>query len=624
MNILTRTSNHVSYGTVRRRRTAALAVLALTAMPITAAQAATTAPSPGAPADVRTNSGAIVTRSHWSPSATPDASPAFSPISSPSQYPSGTCTVDLSAFNDFDPVPSVDQCGQHITFTPVEEKRSVPGSWATWGSPPDTESATPDILFSGGATSVTITLSQPVDVAGVEAEPDPFEVHTFQAEFDNSGGGTIGTVTRDIDGNAGATVLAAQAPGTRTLTISSDVDFSFGALRLGQSVSGFSAFKKPNNKYLKGMCLADPSGLGEYAEVTEVDMPGEKCLIHSVSFSKPEGPDGVDNAATLQVLHVPTSWPSWAPPPYTETATPWVLYTQGATSVKMTFGADGQYAGTNCKGGVEVQPSGTQTHKYQGDFRDVAGNLLGSVFVSANGNGGARLLGADTTGDPRIKTITVTDISTTVTPTDFAMAQLHDCAGGGSKGGIKPIKANSKPHGMDNYHATTCSATFEPPYEYDVITSLALTQPNPQCQQHDVSFWQIAGTPQPMKVLRVPSSWPAWGGPGTESTTPWVLSTQGASSVLITYGVPGVLAGSRTIAGAEIQPATGGTHLYMGEFRDYLGNLLGTVYVYATAPTANILAGAASGNTIKTLRITDITGATSSGFALAQLRSSIA
>src|SRR4051794_6762730 len=331
----------------RRRRTALLAVLALAATPVAVAHAATSsiATARSSAPDRQTNSGQPAMRA-----ATPvpvpvrDGLQALKQIMSPAGYPHGTKMVDLTTLSDFTPVTN--QSG--VTFSPTMEKRSVPNSWATWGSPPDTESATPNILYTVGSTSVTLTFADPVDVAGVEVEPNPFEVHNFIAVYQNGSGHDIGSISQSADGNAGARVLAAFAPGTKSVTISSDVDFSIGAIRYGAGDdSDFTTFSKPTTQYLKGMCLADLSGLAEYADVSRVDMPGEKCLVHSVSFSTPEGPNGVADSTTLEVRQVPGSWPSWGPSPYTESPTPRVLYTDGATSVVITFGVPGQWAGVN-------------------------------------------------------------------------------------------------------------------------------------------------------------------------------------------------------------------------------------------------------------------------------------
>jgi hypothetical protein len=121
-------------------------------------------------------------------------------------YMSSTKVVDLSGFSDFTPISKV----KKVKFTPTMEKRSVPGSWATWGSPPFTETATPNILYTAGATSMTITLPKKgKKIIGAEVEPNPFEVHTFTGEYKNKGGKTVCTITVDADGNAGARLLAA-------------------------------------------------------------------------------------------------------------------------------------------------------------------------------------------------------------------------------------------------------------------------------------------------------------------------------------------------------------------------------------------------------------------------------
>jgi len=157
-------------------------------------------------------------------------------------YLANTCDADLSGFADFTPITTLTCPEGHeqqpIQFNPTLEKRSVPGSWATWGSPPDTESATPNILYTGGATSVTITYGDPSQCVGVEVEPNPFEVHTFTAVIAH-GATTLKTITRDADGNAGARLLAACGKKDRdrleatTMTISSDVDFSIAQVRQG-------------------------------------------------------------------------------------------------------------------------------------------------------------------------------------------------------------------------------------------------------------------------------------------------------------------------------------------------------------------------------------------------------
>src|SRR4051794_38882280 len=92
------------------------------------------------------------------------------------KYRKKMCLADLSAISDFTPVSEVvlepgQKCHIHnATLDPAMEKRSVPASWATWGSPPNTESSTPDILYSVGSTTSRVSFFTVNCAAGVEVE----------------------------------------------------------------------------------------------------------------------------------------------------------------------------------------------------------------------------------------------------------------------------------------------------------------------------------------------------------------------------------------------------------------------------------------------------------------------
>ena len=197
---------------------AAVAIAAAVLLPTTAASAA-----PG------TNTGSAVTAGTAVTASAPSA--ACEQIFLPAEYPSGTKLVDLSGLADFTPVSQVGK----VKFSPTLEKRSVPGSWATWGSPPATESATPNILYTVGATVITVTLpgkGARKGVVGMEVEPNPFEVHSFTMTVFKKSGAEICSGSVDADGNAGAVVLAtAKAKKAKTVTISSDVDFAVAQIR---------------------------------------------------------------------------------------------------------------------------------------------------------------------------------------------------------------------------------------------------------------------------------------------------------------------------------------------------------------------------------------------------------
>jgi hypothetical protein len=168
----------------------------------------------------------------------PGAITDFTQIKKPvASYVTNTCVIDLSAIPDFTSVTSVSGCGVTVTFSTPMEKRTVGASWTTWGSPPYTEGATPYILYSAGATSVTLTYSSKSRRIGFEAEPNPFEIHKFVADFRKGSGAAIGSISRKIDGNAGARLLAgvtglAKKQWVKSIDLSSDVDFAIAQLRV--------------------------------------------------------------------------------------------------------------------------------------------------------------------------------------------------------------------------------------------------------------------------------------------------------------------------------------------------------------------------------------------------------
>jgi hypothetical protein len=89
----------------------------------------------------------------------------------------------------------------------------VGGGWEFWGSPPNTESATPRVLATpANETSLTIALGTPVNTFGFEIEPAnsggfPPTAFLFTTTFLN-GTNTLGTVSRSVTFN-GAMLIAA-------------------------------------------------------------------------------------------------------------------------------------------------------------------------------------------------------------------------------------------------------------------------------------------------------------------------------------------------------------------------------------------------------------------------------
>jgi hypothetical protein len=66
-----------------------------------------------------------------------------------------------------------------IAFSSPVRASTVGDNWASWGSPPNTESSTPRVLWSGvddnfnPITTVTFSLGLPVSIFGLKLNPDP-------------------------------------------------------------------------------------------------------------------------------------------------------------------------------------------------------------------------------------------------------------------------------------------------------------------------------------------------------------------------------------------------------------------------------------------------------------------
>jgi hypothetical protein len=143
-------------------------------------------------------------------------------------YVGGTALMTIST-PDFGTFTSLTDGIVTLTFDKPLQARTRPGSWSTWGSPPDTEGNTVKLGALFGASSILITSDKPLDILGFEAEPDPFSVHPFNVAYS---GGAVGAINRNIDGNAGARLLAASTTSSFTMAqLTSDAGFGLARFR---------------------------------------------------------------------------------------------------------------------------------------------------------------------------------------------------------------------------------------------------------------------------------------------------------------------------------------------------------------------------------------------------------
>lgn len=121
-----------------------------------------------------------------------------------------------------------------VTFSTPLQPLTVPSEWATWGSPGDTEQSNPRIFSTKGVNSLTFTFSKPLGIWGFEAKSVNFGTHNFTVDY-YDGAVLLGSVSRSIDGNAGARLLAASADlGTQFTKVVVNVDSGAGGFAIAQ------------------------------------------------------------------------------------------------------------------------------------------------------------------------------------------------------------------------------------------------------------------------------------------------------------------------------------------------------------------------------------------------------
>ena len=156
----------------------------------------------------------------------------FTPIQLPdAQYVAETTLLNITD-PDFSTIPSLSDGVETVSFDIDLVVLTVPATWGTWGAPPNTETTTPTVLWTGGFTTLTMTLSAPAFVFGFEAQPNALFPADISVNFFD-GAMLVGAISLDVDGLGGARLFAASTtltPFTR-VEISSPGDFAIGQLR---------------------------------------------------------------------------------------------------------------------------------------------------------------------------------------------------------------------------------------------------------------------------------------------------------------------------------------------------------------------------------------------------------
>ena len=161
--------------------------------------------------------------------------PAFAGFTTFSQPGQGNYEADTTNYGGGDGSGgNISSLGPFGFSTQLSE-RNVPGSWGTWNCPPATESCTPNVLYTQGSTSLTLTLTGNFNVVGFELEPDAFQQDEVTAQYFN-GATLLGTIDLFPNGSSGALLFAAQSSSDITSVVITDLtsdDFAIAQLRAG-------------------------------------------------------------------------------------------------------------------------------------------------------------------------------------------------------------------------------------------------------------------------------------------------------------------------------------------------------------------------------------------------------
>ena len=162
----------------------------------------------------------------------PTVHAGFVPIPQPdAAYLSETLLLPIAAA-DFDVVSSLSVGDLTVTPDTGLVALTVPTTWGSWGSPPNVESSTPRVLWTNGATSLTLTFSHAVGIFGVEVQPNTSVVSSILASY-YQGANLVGEISLDVDGNGGARLFAASSTTLfDKVVISSTDDFAIAQARV--------------------------------------------------------------------------------------------------------------------------------------------------------------------------------------------------------------------------------------------------------------------------------------------------------------------------------------------------------------------------------------------------------
>jgi hypothetical protein len=160
------------------------------------------------------------------------------------------------------------------------------------------------------------------------------------------------------------------------------------------------------------------------ASVVVLSMPSDDSYLSSTSLLAVVAPDfsnlssfslvgsTVSLSSSVQIRTVPDTWATWNAPPFTETETPRVLFSNVSNSLALEFTEPYSIFG------FEAEPESLAVSTITANFFE-GGTLLGSISLPVDGSGGALLFAATT--DAAFTRVTVQDLA----DSGFAIAEVR-------------------------------------------------------------------------------------------------------------------------------------------------------------------------------------------------------
>ena len=145
----------------------------------------------------------------------------------------GRCDLGMTLFADTTSCVNSDGTTGATFSGPINVRHAGVAGWLSWSSPPESESPTPWVGFAPGTTETT-TFTTNASIAGMEVEPNLFQVFSMSASFRDTSGMEVARVTRDVDGSSGARLLAVSCSGPVIKQIVVTIDAAAQGFAQGQ------------------------------------------------------------------------------------------------------------------------------------------------------------------------------------------------------------------------------------------------------------------------------------------------------------------------------------------------------------------------------------------------------